>query len=148
VEERRSARVGTVSGLALLAGGTAVAAVAGGAHSVFATILLGLLAVGMGHSLLVEIRRQARRWTPGGWGRADTVNAVLLGCWAEAALILTILEAASAPVRVVGGLLAAAYAGSCVYFVTERRRALAARVTTEPEDVEASTNRVPARPGL
>jgi hypothetical protein len=127
VRERRSARIGTVSGLALLAGGTAVAAVAGGAHSVFATILLGLLAIGMGHSLLVEIRRQAQRWSPGGWARADTVNAVLLACWAEAAMILTILEAGPTPVRVVGGVLSTAYAGSCVYFVTERRRTIASR---------------------
>ncbi|WP_433372585.1 hypothetical protein ACQPZX_00085 [Actinoplanes sp. CA-142083] len=148
MEERRSARIGTVSGLALLAGGTAVAAVAGGAHSIFATILLGLLALGMSHSLLVEIRRQARRWTPGGWGRADTINAVLLGCWAEAALILTILEAGPVPVRIVGGLLAAAYSGSCAYFVTQRRRALAGRVAAEPDVVEASEDRVPARPRL
>src|SRR4051812_32892153 len=82
VEERRGARVGTVSGLALLAGGTAVAGVAGGAHSIFATILLGLLALVMGHALLVEIRRQARRRSPR-WARQDTINAVLLGCWAE-----------------------------------------------------------------
>jgi len=147
VKDRRSARVGTVSGLALLAGGTAVAAVAGGSHSIFATILLGLLALGMSHSLLVEIRRQARRRTPGGWGRADTANAVLLGCWAEVALVFTILEAGPVPVRMVGGLLAAAYAGSCVYFVTERRRALTVRVTTELE-VEALDDRVPARPSL
>jgi hypothetical protein len=127
VSERRSARIGTVSGLALLAGGTAVAAVAGGAHSAFATLLLGLLAIGMGHSLLVEIRRQARRWSPGGWARADTVNAVLLACWAEAAMVLTILGAGATSVRVVGGVLSAAYAGSCGYFVTERRRTIAGR---------------------
>jgi len=145
VEERRGARIGTVSGLALLAGGTAVAAVAGGAHSVFATILLGLLALGMGHSLLVEIRRQARRRTPGGWGRADTVNAVLLACWTEAALVLTIVEPGGTAVRVVGGLLAAAYAGSCGFFVTERRRAIAAR----PADIDMPMPaRVPAGPGL
>ena len=125
MEERRSGRVGTVSGLALLGGGTAVAAVAGGAHSVFATILLGLLAVGMGHSLLVEIRRQARRRVRH-WARVDTINAILLGCWAEAALILTILEAGPVPVRVVGGVLATAYGGSCIYFVTERRRTILA----------------------
>jgi hypothetical protein len=152
VEERRNARIGTVSGLALLAGGTAVAAVAGGAHSVFATILLGLLAIGMGHSLLVEIRRQAHRRTPGGWGRADTINAVLLGCWAEAALILTILDAGTVPVRAVGGLLAAGYGGSCVYFVTERRRALAAAATgfaaEPPGGPVSSEDRVPARRGF
>ena len=140
MEERRNARIGTVSGLALLAGGTAVAAVAGGAHSVFATILLGLLAIGMGHSLLVEIRRQAHRRTPGGWGRADTINAFLLGCWAEAALILTILDAGTVPVRAVGGALAAGYAGSCVYFVTERRRALAGALAASTGSA-ASTGR-------
>ena len=144
MEERRKARIGTVSGLALLAGGTAVAAVAGGAHSVFATILLGLLALGMGHSLLVEIRRQARRRSPGGWAREDTANAVLLACWAEAALILTILEAR--PVRAVGVALATAYAGSCGYFVTERRRTIAAQSADRTaEDAEVP---VPARPGF
>lgn len=115
-----------MSGLALLGGGTAVAAVAGGAHSVFATILLGLLALGMGHSLLVEIRRQARRQVRR-WARTDTINAILLGCWAEFALILMILEAGQpTPVRVVSGALAAAYGGSCIYFVTERRRTIRA----------------------
>lgn len=132
MEERRGARIGTVSGLALLAGGTAVAAVAGGAHSVFATILLGLLAIGMGHSLMVEIRRQARRRTPGGWARQDTINAVLLACWAEAALIMTIVEAGPAPVRAVGLALTTGYAGGCGYFVTERRRAIAAQQPAEP----------------
>ena len=115
MEERRSARIGTVSGLALLAGGTAVAAVAGGAHSIFATILLGLLTLGTGHSLLVEIRRQARRWTPGGWCRADTVNMVLLACWAEAQLVLSIEAGPIAP-RLLGGALAAGYVASCGYF--------------------------------
>jgi hypothetical protein len=147
VEERRSARIGTVSGLALLAGGTAVAAVAGGAHSVFATILLGLLAIGMGHSLLVEIRRQARRRNADGWVRADTVNAVLLACWAEAAMILTILEAGPVPVRVVGGVLAAAYTLSCAYFVTERRRTVAGKSSsrTAPNRL---FDRVPAPAGF
>jgi hypothetical protein len=143
VEDRRSARIGTVSGLALLAGGTAVAAVAGGAHSIFATILLGLLALGMSHSLLVEIRRQARRWTPGGWGRADTVNMVLLACWAEAALVLSI-EAGPITLRLVGAALAAGYAASCGYFVTERRRSIAAR---SAETIEIP-DRVPATPGF
>jgi hypothetical protein len=133
VEERREARIGTVSGLALLTGGTAVAAVAGGSHSVFATLLLGLLALGMSHSLWVEIRRQAHRRSPGGWARADTVNAVLLGCWAEAALILTIIEAGPAPVRAVGGALTLAYACCCAFFVTERRRTIAALSSPEPE---------------
>ena len=141
MEERRSARIGTVSGLALLAGGTAVAAVAGDAHSIFATILLGLLTLGMGHSLLVEIRRQARRWTPGGWSRADTVNMVLLACWAEAALVLSI-EAGPIALRLVGGLLAAGYAACCGHFVTERRRSIAARAV-DPIEVP---DRLPAGP--
>jgi hypothetical protein len=125
VEERRSARVGTVSGLALLAGGTAVAAVAGGAHSFFATVLLGVLTLGLVHSLVVEIKRQARRATAGGWSRHDTINAVLLGTWAETALVMTILWAGPTPVRAVGAALVLAYAGSCGFFVTERRRAIA-----------------------
>lgn len=124
VEERRKARVGTVSGLALLAGGTAVAAVAGGAHSVFATLLLGMLAVGMGHALLDEIRRQARRRTLGGWAVQDTINTALLACWAVGALTATVLAVAPATVRAVGALLTLGYAVSCAYFVRERRRAI------------------------
>jgi hypothetical protein len=50
-EERRGGHIGTISGLALLVGCTAPAAVAGGHHSIFATLLLGLLATGLGHSL-------------------------------------------------------------------------------------------------
>ena len=143
MEERRSALIGTVSGLALLAGGTAVAAVAGGAHSIFATILLGLLTLGMAHSLLVEIRRQARRRTPGGWCRADTVNLALLACWAAAALVLAI-EGGPVALRLVGAVLAAGYAASCGYFVTERRRSIAARAA---ETIEVPV-RVPAAPGF
>jgi hypothetical protein len=124
VKERRSARIGTVSGLSLLAGGTAVAAVAGGAHSIFATILLGLLALGMGHALLDEIRRQTERRIPR-WVRQDWVNAVLLGCWAEASLLATILVADPVPVRGVLAVLTAGYAGACLYFVTLRRRTIA-----------------------
>ncbi len=124
MEERRSARVGTVSGLALLAGGTAGAAVAGGAHSAFATMLLGMLALGMGHALLTEIRRQAHRRSVGGWAVQDTVNTVLLGSWAVGALSVTVLAVPPVTVRVVGLLLSLGYALSCVYFVRERRRAI------------------------
>ena len=124
VEERRSARVGTVSGLALLAGGTAVAAVAGGAHSVFSTVLLGLLALGMGHALLTEIQRQARRRGLGGWAAQDTINTALLACWAVGALSLTLLAVAPMTVRAVGALLTLGYALSCAYFVLERRRTI------------------------
>lgn len=129
MEERRSARVGTVSGLALLAGGTAVAAVTGGTHSVFASILLGMLAVGMGHALLTEIRRQARRRTLGGWATQDTINTALLASWAAAALTATVLAVAPTLVRSVGAALTLGYAVSCVYFVRERRRAITALAT-------------------
>jgi hypothetical protein len=141
MEERRSARIGTVSGLALLAGGTAVAAVAGGAHSIFATILLGLLTLGMSHSLHVEIRRQAHRRT--GWCRADTVNVVLLACWAGAALVLAI-EAGPIALRLVGGALAAGYVAGCGYFIIERRRSIAARRAP----AAGRTDRVPSEPGF
>ena len=126
MEERRGARIGTVSGLALLAGGTAVAAVAGGAHSIFATVLLGLLTAGLGHALGVEIQRQARRGSAGGWAREDTINAVLLGSWAEFALITALIFTHSWPVRAVGLGLALTYGGCCAYFVTTRRRTVAA----------------------
>ncbi|GAA0474813.1 hypothetical protein, partial [Paractinoplanes deccanensis] len=149
MEERRSARVGTVSGLALLAGGTAMAAASGGGtHSVFATFLLVLLTAGLGHALAVEISRQARRGSPPRWRRADTANAVLLGTWAELSLILAIVM--PGPERFVGLGLAAAYTAGCVYFVTERRRAAAtapsgrasrttpAETHTVPDDALAS----------
>jgi len=136
VEERRKARVGTVSGLALLAGGTAVAAVAGGGHSVFATLLLGMLAIGMCHALLDEIRRQARRRTRGGWAVQDTINTALLACWAAGALTATVLAVTPAMVRAVGGLLTLGYAVSCAYFVRERRRAITTP-TIEPMSTPA-----------
>ena len=123
VEERRAARVGTVSGLALLTGGTAVAAFSGGTHSVFATIMLGLLAGGMAHALLDDIRRQARRRSAG-WARHDTVNTALLACWSVGALIASGLVDTPAPVRAVGLTLSLGYALSCAYFVIERRRTI------------------------
>jgi hypothetical protein len=123
VRERRSARVGTVSGLALLTGGTAVAAVAGGTHSVFSTVLLGLLAIGMGHALLTEIQRQAHR-RGHAWAAPDTINAVLLASWAVGALSATLLVTPPAEVRAVGLLLTLGYAVSCAYFVHERRRTI------------------------
>ncbi|NMO56804.1 hypothetical protein HH310_37230 [Actinoplanes sp. TBRC 11911] len=127
MEERRQARIGTVSGLALLAGGTAVAAVAGGAHTIFATLLLGLLTLGLVHALVVEIGRQALRRSAGGWARHDTINAVLLGAWSEIALFMAILGPGSLALRAVGLILSLAYASSCVYFVTKRRRAVASQ---------------------
>ncbi|GIE96420.1 hypothetical protein [Paractinoplanes rishiriensis] len=131
MEERRAARIGTVSGLALLAGGTAVAAVAGGAHSIFATVLLGLLALGMSHALVVEIRRQAERRVAG-WARQDSINTFLLGFWAEAALIMTIIGSSPMPVRAVGLALTIGYAASCGYFVTLRRRTIATLTQPAP----------------
>jgi hypothetical protein len=136
VEERRAGRIGTVSGLALLAGGTAIAAVAGGAHSIFATILLGMLAVGMGHALLDEIRRQARRRSATGWARHDTANTVLLASWAAGALTATVLTVAPTSVRAVGLALSLGYALSCAYFVVERRRTITT-VVTPTEAVDA-----------
>ena len=146
MEERRNAGIGTVNGLALLAGGTAVAAVADGAHSVFATILLGLLTIGLGHSLLVEIRRQARRQSAGGWARHDTVNAVLLGVWAEIALLTTIIETGTPAVRTISLALSLGYAGCSGYFVTERRRAIAAHPFGAAEPDAART--APPEPQL
>ena len=128
MEERRRARIGTVSGLALLAGGTAVAAVTGGAHSVFATLLLGMLTLGMAHALLDEIRRQARRRSDPGWAVHDTVNTALLATWAVAALSAAGLPVIPAAVRVVSLSLSLGYALCCAYFVVERRRTIAAIV--------------------
>jgi hypothetical protein len=119
VEERRAARIGTVSGLALLLGGTAIAAAAGGARSVFATILLGLLALGMAHALLDEIRRQAGRRSAGGWAAHDTANTALLAIWSVGALSAAVLA-----VGAVGLILSLGYAVSCAYFVRERRRTI------------------------
>ncbi|MEV8506760.1 hypothetical protein AB0368_18380 [Actinoplanes sp. NPDC051475] len=123
MRERRGARVGTVSGLALLTGGTAVAAVTHGASSIFPTIMLGLLAAGLGHALGTEIQRQARRGTAG-WAAADTINAALLTAWTAGAMIMTLLPATPLPVRAVGLLLSFGYALSSAYFITERHRTL------------------------
>ncbi|MCA2212760.1 hypothetical protein [Jidongwangia harbinensis] len=124
MEERRAARIGTLGGLALLAGATALIAASSGAHSAFATCLLSLLAVGMAHALLDEIRRQARRRSAGGWAVPDTVNTVLLGAWSAGALAGTVLVAAPTAVRLVGLTLSGGYALSGAYFVVERRRSV------------------------
>ncbi|MEV6599037.1 hypothetical protein AB0M36_19590 [Actinoplanes sp. NPDC051346] len=140
MRERRGARIGTVSGLAVLVGGTAITAVAGGAHSIFATLLLGMLATGLGHALLTEIQRQARRHTVS-WTTPDTINAVLLAAWAVVALVGTILAVVPLPVRAVGLLLAFGYALSAAYFITERRRTItriAAPATGVPAAAESS----------
>jgi hypothetical protein len=134
VEERRTARVGTVGGLALLTGGTAIASVAGGAHSIFATATLGLLAVGMAHALMDETRRQATRGPRGGWVVEDTANTVLLVSWAVAAVITAAVYPGPIRVRVVGAALAVGYIAICAYFVWLRRRTLAA-TTARPAGV-------------
>jgi hypothetical protein len=108
----------------MLTGATALAAVAGGRHSIFATLLLGLLSLGMAHSLFVEIRRQARRRAR--WSRHDTVNTVVLAFFGEAALLITLVAAGREPVRAVGPILSLVYATACALFVTDRRRAIAA----------------------
>jgi hypothetical protein len=87
-------------------------------------MLLGLLALGMGHALLTEIQRQARRRGPGGWAAQDTVNTALLACWAVGALSVTVLAVTPLMVRAVGVLLTLGYAVSCAYFVRERRRTI------------------------
>jgi hypothetical protein len=134
VEERRRGRIGTVNALALLVGGTAVTAAAEGARSVFATLLLGMLTVGMAHALLDEIRRQARRRPAPGWAVHDTVNTALLVTWVAGALGAAALPLVPAAVRVIGLALAVGYALSCGYFVIERRRTIAAMVPIEPVD--------------
>ncbi|MEV4705663.1 hypothetical protein [Actinoplanes sp. NPDC049316] len=144
MEERRSARVGTVSGLALLTGGTAIAAVAGGAHSVFATVLLGFLALGMGHALLTEIHRQARRRTAR-WTVQDTANATLLAVWSVAALGVALAAVAPPRVRAVGLLLTFGYALSSAYFVTQRRRSIS-RTPAFPQRSAATPAKGAARP--
>ncbi|GGN25363.1 hypothetical protein GCM10010109_41600 [Actinoplanes campanulatus] len=140
VEDRRKARVGTVSGLALLTGATAFISIAGGHHSLFATLLLGLLAAMMAHALVVEVQRQARRRSQVLWYWTDTVNAVLLAIWALTAVAASCAPFTSLPVRILGGLLAVGYTATCIYFVLERRRAVTAPFlpvpapSAEPED--------------
>ena len=138
MKERRKARVGTISGLALLAGATAVTAVADGRHSVFTTGALGLLAVALGHSLLDEIKRQARRESAGGWATQDTINTALLSSWAVIALILTVAVGIPVRVRTVAATLYLGYALACVAFVRLRRHTVAT-LSTPPPTVPAVT---------
>ena len=105
MDERRRARVGTVSGLALLTGGTAVAAVTGGRHSTLATIALGLLAGALGHALMDEARRQASRRVD--WAWQDTVNSLLLGAWAVTAALGAAIPHLPSRERAVSTILAA-----------------------------------------
>ena len=145
MKERRAARIGTVSGLALLNGGTAFAAVAGNHHSIFATVLLGLLTLGMSHALAVEIQRQAHRGAEAGWCRHDTVNTALLACWAFGAGLITMLPSASGAVRGVGLALTIGYAVGCTYFVVERRRTVSAP-SRSPASASEPPGRAPASP--
>ncbi|BCY04927.1 hypothetical protein [Actinoplanes sp. L3-i22] len=136
--ERREARVGTVSGLALMTGATAMAAVAGGQHSVFATILLALLALGMSHAFTVEIQRQAHRRT-GRWGRHDLINTGLLAGWAAVSLSIAALPFPPPSIRVLSLLLTFSYAAAVVYFIAERHRTIAAPLPT-PAPISESTS--------
>ncbi len=146
MKERRSARVGTVSGLALLAGGTAFAAVAGGTHSFFATVLLGMLTVGMSHALLTELKRQARRRNTDGWAAQDTVNTVLLASWAGGALVAALLAVAPAAVRAVALALTLGYAVSCAYFVAERWRTIADLPAEPVPEPVSESHEIPPEP--
>lgn len=140
MEERRKARVGTVSGLALMSGATALVAVAGGHHSIFAVLLLGLLALVLAHALVVEIQRQARRRSQVTWYRTDTVNTILLACWALIAVTIATAPFASLPVRGLCGLLTAGYTAASVYFVVERRRAVTSPFVAPPAPVATPEN--------
>ncbi|WP_436525066.1 hypothetical protein [Actinoplanes sp. HUAS TT8] len=124
-----------------MTGATAMAAVGGGHHSVFATILLALLALGMAHAFTVEIQRQAHR-RAGRWGRGDLINTVLLASWAVASLTIAALPYPSVQVRVLALLLTFSYAAAAAYFVAERHRAIAAPAhvrSSHSESAEANT---------
>ncbi|WP_205650557.1 hypothetical protein [Actinoplanes solisilvae] len=112
------------------------AAVGGDHQSLSATLLLGTLTLGLGHSLIEEMKRQARR-AQSRWTREDTTNAVLLGVWAEVALLTSILVFDTWPTRGLGLVLAVAYIACCAFFVTERRRTLAAQ-TPPPHEPAAA----------
>ncbi|MFI1992476.1 hypothetical protein [Actinoplanes sp. NPDC020271] len=141
--ERRAPRIGSVSGLALMTGATAMAAVGGGHHSVFATILLALLALGMAHAFTVEIQRQAHRRT-GRWGRNDLINTVLLASWAVTSLTIALLPYPPVSVRVLGLLLTFSYAAAAAYFVAERHHAITAASTRTTAAVTAASTRTTA----
>jgi hypothetical protein len=96
-----------------------------------------MLAAGMGHALLDEIRRQAGRRSASGWARQDTVNTALLAIWSVGALIMAGPVGAPGPVRAVGLVLALGYAASCAYFVIQRRRTVRATGGTPRSDAHA-----------
>ncbi|GAA2578782.1 hypothetical protein GCM10010435_64280 [Winogradskya consettensis] len=97
-----------------------------------------MLAVGMGHALLTELQRQARRRNVDGWAPQDTVNTVLLASWAGGALSATLLAVAPTTVRAVGLLLTLGYALSCAYFVAERYRTI-----SDPSDPATTDSATP-----
>jgi hypothetical protein len=121
-----------------MVGATALVSVSGSQHSVFAVLLLGLLAMVLAHALVVEIQRQARRRSQTGWYRTDSVNTLLLACWALIAAALTAAPFASVQVRSLGALLATGYMAAAIYFVVERRRAVASLVGASPAPGVAS----------
>jgi hypothetical protein len=127
----------------LMTGATALVTVSGGHHSVFAVLLLGLLTMVMAHALVVEIQRQARRRSQLRWYRTDTVNTVLLACLTLIAAATTTAPFIPLPMRALGALLALGYAGACVYFVVERRRALTVASVFRPEPEPAVDSRDP-----
>jgi hypothetical protein len=126
-----------------MTGATALVAVSGGHHSIFAVLLLGLLAMVMAHALVVEIQRQARRRSQVRWYRTDTVNTILLACWTLIAAATSTAPFTPLPVRAVGALLAVGYAGACVYFVVERRRAVTVASLFRPDPEPAVDSRDP-----
>ena len=115
--EPQDARVWPLIGLALLTGGVASAGVAQRGDNAFAVATLVLLSVGVGCALFDEVRNQARRASR--WDGADTANALLLGLHAVLALGAGQAGVLHEPL---GGVLCAAYAGLCGYFVLHRRR--------------------------
>ncbi|SFF67853.1 hypothetical protein SAMN05421541_117152 [Actinoplanes philippinensis] len=126
-----------------MTGATALVAVSGGHHSIFAVLLLGLLALVMAHALVVEIQRQARRRSQVVWYHTDTVNTILLGCWALIAAATTTTPFPALPVRAISALLAAGYTAACFYFVMERRRAVTSPSRPAPAPAPAVDARDP-----
>ncbi|WP_433792824.1 hypothetical protein [Actinoplanes sp. CA-252034] len=125
-----------------MVGATAVVAVSGGHHSIFAVLLLGLLALVLAHALVVEIQRQARRRSQVVWYRTDTVNTILLACWAFMGSVTAATPFIPLPVRSVSALLAVGYIAACIYFVMERRRAVTSS-PPRPAPVSAVDSRDP-----
>lgn len=115
------AKLGPVIGLALLAGGTATAAVSERGHSAVAVFTLFLLAIGVACALVDEVRRQAGR--AGGWHRTDTLGVLLLGGTGVVALAATNLVTVHWPIQALGNLLAIVYVSLSGFYAWRRRRA-------------------------